>query len=146
MLAQSGPCGLRNDRIPFVGVVTLDLDDLTPLSGSRTLTDVIFHELGHVLGFGTLWNSTLLTGGNAIQTDAGGFFIEPTVFGDVDPQSRIAQEEIFAPVLAVIMLATVWTVIVACVVLEHKGRRYDSYRSVFGTDPEHPYNKARRDL
>ncbi len=46
--------------------------------------------------------STLLTGGNAIQTEAGGFFIEPTIFGDVDPQSRIAQEEIFAPVLAVI--------------------------------------------
>jgi 1-pyrroline-5-carboxylate dehydrogenase len=46
--------------------------------------------------------STLLTGGNAIKTDAGGFFIEPTVFGDVDPQSTIAQEEIFAPVLAII--------------------------------------------
>ncbi|MEK6287193.1 MAG: aldehyde dehydrogenase family protein [Acidobacteriota bacterium] len=31
-----------------------------------------------------------------------GFFIEPTVFSDVQPQMRIAQEEIFGPVLSVI--------------------------------------------
>jgi alpha-ketoglutaric semialdehyde dehydrogenase len=30
-----------------------------------------------------------------------GFFIEPTVFADVTPQMRIAQEEIFGPVLAI---------------------------------------------
>ena len=32
----------------------------------------------------------------------GGFFIGPTIFRDVDPQSRIAQEEIFGPVLSVL--------------------------------------------
>lgn len=31
-----------------------------------------------------------------------GYFIEPTIFADVDPQARIAQEEIFGPVLTVI--------------------------------------------
>ena len=31
-----------------------------------------------------------------------GYFIEPTVFADVDPEARIAKEEIFGPVLAVI--------------------------------------------
>jgi 1-pyrroline-5-carboxylate dehydrogenase len=31
-----------------------------------------------------------------------GYFIEPTVIADVAPQARIAQEEIFGPVLAVI--------------------------------------------
>jgi alpha-ketoglutaric semialdehyde dehydrogenase len=31
-----------------------------------------------------------------------GFFIEPTVFSDVEPQMRIAQEEIFGPVVSVI--------------------------------------------
>ena len=30
-----------------------------------------------------------------------GFFFEPTIFADVTPQMRIAQEEIFGPVLAV---------------------------------------------
>ena len=33
---------------------------------------------------------------------AGGFFIGPTIFRDVDPKSRLAQEEIFGPVLAVL--------------------------------------------
>lgn len=42
----------------------------------------------------------LLTGGNKIENN--GFYIEPTVFIDVDPKARIAQEEIFGPVLAVI--------------------------------------------
>ncbi len=32
----------------------------------------------------------------------GGYFIPPTIIADVDPRARIAQEEIFAPVLAVI--------------------------------------------
>jgi aldehyde dehydrogenase (NAD+) len=32
---------------------------------------------------------------------AGGFFIEPTVFADVDPQSELAQKEVFGPVLAI---------------------------------------------
>ena len=31
-----------------------------------------------------------------------GYFIEPTVIADVDPHARIAQEEIFGPVLAVV--------------------------------------------
>jgi 1-pyrroline-5-carboxylate dehydrogenase len=42
----------------------------------------------------------LLAGGNVDAKD--GFFVEPTVIGDVDPQATIAQEEIFGPVLAVI--------------------------------------------
>jgi aldehyde dehydrogenase (NAD+) len=33
---------------------------------------------------------------------ANGFFIEPTVFADVDPNSELAQTEVFGPVLAVI--------------------------------------------
>ena len=33
---------------------------------------------------------------------AKGFFHEPTVFADVDPRMRIAQEEIFGPVVSVI--------------------------------------------
>lgn len=45
---------------------------------------------------------TLLTGGHAVETDTGGYFIAPTVFGDVAPDARIAQEEIFGPVLALI--------------------------------------------
>ncbi len=42
----------------------------------------------------------LITGGKEIAGP--GFFIEPTVIADVPPRARIAQEEIFGPVLAVI--------------------------------------------
>ena len=40
----------------------------------------------------------LVAGGNA--DDSKGYFINPTIFADVDPQARIMQEEIFGPVLA----------------------------------------------
>lgn len=44
----------------------------------------------------------LLNGGDAIKTEEGGYYIPPTIFADVSPTARIAQEEIFGPVLAVI--------------------------------------------
>jgi 1-pyrroline-5-carboxylate dehydrogenase len=44
----------------------------------------------------------LLTGGHAVETPDGGYFVEPTVFADIAPTARLAQEEIFGPVLAVI--------------------------------------------
>ena len=41
--------------------------------------------------------------GGEVPTHAGnGFFVAPTIFADVPPSARIAQEEIFGPVLAVI--------------------------------------------
>jgi aldehyde dehydrogenase (NAD+) len=45
--------------------------------------------------------ATLETGGAARDNETG-FFVEPTVFSAVEPDMRIAQEEIFGPVLAVI--------------------------------------------
>lgn len=47
----------------------------------------------------------LLTGGAAVEGLEGGYYVEPTVFVDVAPGARIAQEEIFGPVLAVIKAA-----------------------------------------
>ena len=44
----------------------------------------------------------LVAGGNAVKTDSGGYFLEPTVFADIASDAVIAQEEIFGPVLAVI--------------------------------------------
>jgi len=42
----------------------------------------------------------LIQGGHPLPGE--GFFIPPTIVADVDPKARIAQEEIFGPVLAVI--------------------------------------------
>ncbi|MDH3470423.1 MAG: L-glutamate gamma-semialdehyde dehydrogenase [Acidimicrobiia bacterium] len=43
----------------------------------------------------------LVQGGSAIDLD-GGWFIQPTVFADVPPDARLAQHEIFGPVLSMI--------------------------------------------
>jgi acyl-CoA reductase-like NAD-dependent aldehyde dehydrogenase len=46
--------------------------------------------------------ATLATGGKRPEHLERGYYIEPTVFGNVDNSSTIAQEEIFGPVLSVI--------------------------------------------
>ncbi len=49
----------------------------------------------------------LLVGGGALDGPEyrGGYFVQPTVYGGVRPQMRIAQEEIFGPVLGIIPAA-----------------------------------------
>lgn len=43
-----------------------------------------------------------MAGGKRAETDDEGYYIEPTVFADIDENARIAQEEIFGPVTAFI--------------------------------------------
>lgn len=51
-------------------------------------------------------NAKVIFGGKAHQPVPGGFFIEPTILDNVKIDSRIAQEEIFGPVLAVTTFRT----------------------------------------
>ncbi len=44
----------------------------------------------------------LVAGGESIATEAGGYYIQPTVFTDVSAGSKIAQDEIFGPVLTIL--------------------------------------------
>ena len=54
-LAGAQVCSVREGSLmPFLGVTIFDKDDLDGF-GSRELEEVILHEMGHVLGFGTLW-------------------------------------------------------------------------------------------
>ncbi|MWA00834.1 aldehyde dehydrogenase family protein [Actinomadura sp. LD22] len=48
--------------------------------------------------------ATLVTGG--ARLDRVGYFIQPTVFTDVDPASELAQTEVFGPVLAIFKFST----------------------------------------
>ncbi|WP_226482823.1 aldehyde dehydrogenase family protein [Natrinema amylolyticum] len=52
--------------------------------------------------------ATLVAGGNALTDDeyADGHYIEPTVFADVENDMRIAQEEVFGPVLSVLKVSS----------------------------------------
>lgn len=45
----------------------------------------------------------LMFGGQRILRETGGFFVQPTVFRHVSPDARIAQDEIFGPVLSVLI-------------------------------------------
>lgn len=51
---------------------------------------------------GTAQGATLITGGGRPASRERGYFMEPTLFANVDNRSTIAQEEIFGPVLSVI--------------------------------------------
>jgi aldehyde dehydrogenase (NAD+) len=58
-----------------------------------------------VLGYieqGKAEGARLVVGGGVPDQYPKGYFVEPTLFVDVDPESTIAQEEIFGPVLAVL--------------------------------------------
>lgn len=68
-----------------------------PLASRRQLERVIGFIQG-ALGDG----ARLIRGGQRILEGSGGYFVEPTIFANVDPASRLAQQEVFGPVLAVI--------------------------------------------
>jgi|KBSSwiStaDraftv2_1062776.scaffolds.fasta_scaffold15009_4 leishmanolysin len=67
ILGQAGPCIVRDDPkyLSAVGLMSFDVADLDLLESTGRLNAVILHEMGHVLGFGTLWSfltNDLLTG------------------------------------------------------------------------------------
>ncbi|AKB78034.1 Aldehyde dehydrogenase [Methanosarcina horonobensis HB-1 = JCM 15518] len=49
--------------------------------------------------------ATLLLGGSRVDPGLPGYFFEPTIFTDVMPEMKIAQEEIFGPVLSIITVS-----------------------------------------
>lgn len=82
ILAEAGPCYIRtkngqNDYRTSVGIIKIDSADVGRLAGAGSLQDVITHEMMHVVGFGTFWDSTALKllinyGANVSYIGAGG--------------------------------------------------------------------------
>jgi aldehyde dehydrogenase (NAD+) len=83
------------DGIPYGD--PLDMNHVMgPLSSSRQLERVLgYMELGKQ-------EATLVTGGGRATQFERGYFVQPTVFTDVPNSARIAQEEIFGPVLSIL--------------------------------------------
>jgi hypothetical protein len=55
-LGEAGPCSLRSDDLmPLMGYIKIDAEDLSSPYLAGYLDDLLLHELGHVLGVGTLW-------------------------------------------------------------------------------------------
>jgi aldehyde dehydrogenase (NAD+) len=73
--------------------------DMGPLVSAEQLARV-----EHYVRVGQEEGAKLVTGGERVTVPGheGGYYYAPTIFTGVDPASRIAQEEIFGPVLTVI--------------------------------------------
>src|SRR5215472_2119209 len=73
--------------------------DMGPaVNKSQMETDLNYIDIGKDEG------AKMLCGGHRLEGEAykHGWFVAPTVFSDVDPKMRIAQEEIFGPVVSII--------------------------------------------
>ncbi len=80
-----------------------DTENGPQISEKQTNKILNYIELGKREG------AKLLCGGNRI--DRPGYFVETTVFGDVQDNMTIAKEEIFGPVMSVIKFKTIDEVI-----------------------------------
>ncbi|MEQ9257799.1 MAG: aldehyde dehydrogenase [Roseovarius sp.] len=82
-----------------------------PLDPATRLGAIASEEqMARVMGYideGKAAGATLVAGGAAALAETGGYFIPPTVFGNVRPEMTIAREEIFGPVLTVHEVADV---------------------------------------
>jgi aldehyde dehydrogenase (NAD+) len=81
----------------------------------------------------------LALGGGRPESLRRGYFIEPTVFTDVDSRMKIAQEEIFGPVVSVIAYDTIEDAVRIA-----NDTCYGLHGAVYTADPEEGYAIARR--
>ncbi len=64
ILAEAGPCYARSSSwLPIMGLIKVDSADIGTYDANGQLPSIILHEMGHVLGFGTIWTyQNLLVG------------------------------------------------------------------------------------
>jgi hypothetical protein len=69
ILGQAGPTNLRprsagaSAFLPAKGIMSFDTADLAKMESDGTLVDVITHEMGHVIGIGTIWDKKKVLAG-----------------------------------------------------------------------------------
>jgi aldehyde dehydrogenase (NAD+) len=78
-----------------------------PLDPATTMGPLVsqgqFDKVQDLIQSGLDEGATLVAGGTGRPADLNrGYYVRPTVFGDVTPQMKIAREEIFGPVLSII--------------------------------------------
>lgn len=83
--------------------------------------------------------ATLLIGGGRVESEDKGYYVEPTVFTKVDNKTKIAQEEIFGPVLSIITYNDVDEAIEIA-----NDTTYGLYGAVFGENGEEAYDVAKK--
>ena len=91
------------EKIVEIGRTMAPGDPLDPKTRLGAIVDQV--QLNTVLGFiesGKKEGADVRLGGNRVRQESGGYFVEPTVFSNVNPGMKIAREEIFGPVLSTI--------------------------------------------
>lgn len=90
-----------------VGAIRLG-EPLDPVSTMGPLvSQTQFGKVQDLIQSGLDEGATLVTGGTGRPAELNrGYYVRPTVFGDVTPRMRIAREEIFGPVLSIMSYDT----------------------------------------
>jgi hypothetical protein len=71
-LAQAGPCYTRGiSDLPIFGAMIFDEADVEKLESDGDLLPVVVHEMGHVLGIGTIWSARGLLQSPSLPDNAG---------------------------------------------------------------------------
>jgi len=100
---------IREALLERVVAIARDLIPGDPLDPSTKLGAIVNqHQMESILGYveaGRNEGARVLVGGDRARESSGGFFVAPTVFDGVDNKMRIAQEEIFGPVLATVTVS-----------------------------------------
>lgn len=94
VLGAAGPCFIRNvSKLSAMGVMQFDTDDLEVIESAGLLQALILHEMGHVLGFGTLWTDLALLADAAGPVGADPHFTgaQATIAFDADGGSGYAR-------------------------------------------------------
>jgi len=86
ILGQSGPDAFRRGSdLPYHGVMEFDSADMASMERDGSLFSVVLHEMGHVLGIGTIWEDLGLLSGaggsNPIFTGAQATAAYNQIFG-----------------------------------------------------------------
>jgi hypothetical protein len=77
IVGQAGPTVLRpGSFLPARGTMTFDVADIVAQQTNGTFFDLVLHEMGHVLGFGSIWNALNLIQ-NPVQFNAAGVALPP---------------------------------------------------------------------
>jgi hypothetical protein len=72
VLGRAGPtCFSVGPDLPLVGIMEFDSADVAALLADGSFDDVILHEMGHVLGIGTLWDTVQYGGNRKVISGAG---------------------------------------------------------------------------
>ena len=86
ILGRAGPCYIRGlSEHPIVGMMEFDIYDFDRITDQGLLIPVVLHEMGHVLGIGTIWDrKELLVNPSAVTPSADTHFKGPHAIAAFD--------------------------------------------------------------